>query len=86
MSLGPLGTIGLADARDLTAEARKLVRSGQDPVAERQAAKAAAAASAATTFEEVAKEWMESRAEKWAPTYARKVEEVLRATQDTEDI
>jgi hypothetical protein len=68
LALGVYPEITLAQARDLTATARRLVKEGRDPVVERRAAKARAAVDAATTFEGVAREWMESRAEKWAPT------------------
>ena len=39
--------------------------------------KARAAATAAVTFEGVAREWMQNRADKWAPSCAEKVEAIL---------
>ena len=69
--------VTLAQARELTLEARALLKVGQDPVTERKATKARAVESAAVTFEGVAKEWMESRADKWARTNAEKVEVIL---------
>ena len=79
LAVGVYPETTLAEARELTGEARKLVKEGRDPVAERQAVKARAAVSAATTFEGVAREWMESRANKWAPSYAEMVESTLRS-------
>ena len=67
LAVGVYPETTLAEARELTGEARKLVKEGRDPVAERQAVKARAAVSAATTFEGVAREWMESRAEQVGP-------------------
>ncbi len=77
LALGVYPEIGLGEARELAGDARRLVKENKDPVAERQAARARAAVSAATTFEAVAKEWMQSRAKKWSPSYADKVDTVL---------
>jgi len=78
LALGVYPEVTLGHARELTADARQLVRQGRDPVAERQAAKASAATSAATTFEGVAREWMDSRGQKWSPSYSSMVESTLR--------
>lgn len=77
LALGVYPETGLARAREQAAAARDLVKAHRDPVTERQAARARAAVSTATTFEAVAREWMASRAEKWAPSYAEKVESIL---------
>lgn len=77
LALGVYPEITLAQARELTLEARALLKLGQDPVIERKATKARAVENAAVTFEGVATEWMESRADKWAPTYAEKVKSIL---------
>ena len=77
LALGVYPEVTLAHARELTLEARGLLKIGQDPVIERKATKARTAESAAVTFEAVAREWMESRADKWARTYAEKVEGIL---------
>ena len=78
LALGVYPEVTLAQARDLTGEARRLVKEGRDPVAERQAEKVTAAASAATTFEGVAREWMEAGPQKWSPSYVKMVESTLR--------
>lgn len=61
LSLGTYPDVGLADARQRHAEARKLLAAGVDPGEQRKQAKreqAAVAAAAGDTFEVVAREWM----------------------------
>lgn len=77
LAIGVYPETTLAHARELAAAARKLIKAHRDPVAERQAERARAAVSTATTFEGVAREWMASRNDKWAPSYAEKVEAIL---------
>ena len=77
LALGVYPEVTLAKARDLVLEARSLLKEGQDPVIERRATRARAAASATVTFEGIAREWMAARANKWAPSYAEKVEAIL---------
>lgn len=50
MGLGPLHTIGLADARQKAREARKLLLEGMDPIEVREAQRAAQRVSKATTM------------------------------------
>lgn len=77
LAIGVYPETTLAEARAAAGDARKLIKADRDPLAERQAEKARAAVSAATTFEGVAREWMDTRRTKWAPTYADKVEQTL---------
>lgn len=77
LALGVYPEVSLAEARRLTEDARKLVTAGRDPVTERRAAKVVATAKNATTFKDVAEEWIESRHENWAPSYEAKISEVL---------
>lgn len=61
LSLGIYPDVGLADARQRHAEARKLLAAGVDPGEQRKQAKreqAAVVAAAGDTFEVVAREWM----------------------------
>ena len=58
LALGRYPEIGLAEARQKRDEARKKVREGIDPVAERKRAKLLAAYEAANTFGEVAEEYI----------------------------
>ena len=67
MGLGALHTIGLAEARERAAEARKSVLDGKDPITIRQAQKFAARAerAKAVTFEQYAEDYIESRKATW---------------------
>lgn len=77
LALGVYPEVTLAQARELTLEARVLLKAGNDPGTERKATKARAVESAAVTFEGVAREWMANRGDKWAPSYAEKVGAIL---------
>ncbi len=61
MGLGPLYTVGLAEAREMAREARLLVRQGNDPLDEKNAARAAAQAVQAKrqTFAEAAEAYLQ---------------------------
>jgi integrase len=74
IGLGPAGgpdAVSLADARDRAADLRREVRAGRDPIAERERAKAEAAAAeqaariAGITFREVAESFVRSNREGW---------------------
>jgi hypothetical protein len=67
MGLGPLHTVGLADAREMAREARLLVRQGKDPLDEKNAARAAARAAQAKrrTFDEVAEAYLQKNEDGW---------------------
>lgn len=67
---GPYPTISLLEARDKREEARKILLSGNDPAQVKKDQKLAAATSAATTFELVAREWYELNKDHWSPHYA----------------
>ena len=85
LSLGTYPTTTLSDARQKADEARRLVRSGQDPSDVRKAAREAATArrEAATresaglppidSFEAVAREWYRKHAPNWAATHSDKI-------------
>lgn len=64
MGLGPLHVIGLADARAAADAARKMVQSGQDPLAGRRAA--AVSASSIPTFWEAAVAYIAERQAGWS--------------------
>ncbi len=61
-SLGRYPDVSLAEARKLRDDARALVAVGKDPAVERRLAKLVAAQSANTTFDSVAREFIEKRA------------------------
>lgn len=58
LHLGPWPTISLVDAREKCREARKAMAAGLDPVLEKKRAKITAKFAVATTFKEVALEWI----------------------------
>ncbi|MGO4717890.1 tyrosine-type recombinase/integrase [Stenotrophomonas sp. 2MCAF14_2] len=63
MGLGPLHVIGLAEAREAAAAARKMVQAGQDPLAGRRAA--AVATASIPTFWEAAMAYIAEREAGW---------------------
>jgi integrase len=72
MGLGPIHTISLRDARAKAAELRKLVYEGRDPIAERDAQKAALAATTAkrVTFDYCAASYSRAHSPKWSARHA----------------
>lgn len=78
LSIGPYPEVPLSEARDQRDRARKLLRDGRDPSTEKQAARAKAHAAAATTFEGVAREWIETNAENWSLSYQTNIAGLLR--------
>jgi integrase len=80
MGLGPLHTIGLAEARDRAKQARQLLLDGIDPLESRKAAQAqrALAAARAMTFEQAARNWHRQHERSWKhPKHGRQVLETL---------
>ena len=63
ISLGTYPDVGLRDARERRDAARKLLAAGSDPGEKRKADKREAQIASANTFETVAREWMQHRAE-----------------------
>jgi integrase len=81
MGLGPLNTVGLADARRLAGDARKQLLDGIDPLAQREAAKAAQAVAQAKaiTFREVADRYVAAHRPGWkSPVHAKQWDSTLR--------
>jgi integrase len=62
LALGVYPDVGLADARKACDKARKLLAQGTDPSAAKREAKQAKAAAAASTFELVARAWLDKTA------------------------
>lgn len=67
MGLGGYPAVGLADARETAAEARRLLAQGQDPLAAKKAAKAEAKAAddLRVTFGEFARDYIETHEADW---------------------
>jgi integrase len=73
LSLGTYPEVSLSEARERCEEARRLVRRGLDPSAERKAAKAALEGAARREhdyFESVAREWFEKFRGAWTENHA----------------
>ena len=65
LAFGVYPAVGLKDARDQAAEARKVLQAGDDPGAVRKASKALATHEAVNTFEAVARDWHQHQAARW---------------------
>jgi hypothetical protein len=72
LALGAYPEVTLAEARELTLDARAKLRKDVDPAQERRVAKATARAAATGTFEQVAKRWLEVKTPGWSPITLRK--------------
>lgn len=77
LALGIYPHISLADAREKRDEAKKLLASGTDPGAHKQAEKLKIKERAANTFEAVAREWHEKQSVKWAPKSTQRILRLL---------
>jgi integrase len=76
VSLGVYPDVGLKQARERRDEARKLVASGTDPSAERQAAKSAfteALRRECDSFEAIAREWFQKFSSNWVSSHSETV-------------
>lgn len=73
MSLGIYPDVPLVKARKDRDAARELIASGINPAQHRQEQKARVAASAANSFEVVAREWIDKNVPTWAPSHASKI-------------
>lgn len=73
LALGVYPEISLTEARDRKIEARKLLREGKDPAAEKREKAQAARIAASDTFEAVALEWYNLNQHDWSAKYKLKV-------------
>ena len=72
LAFGVYPEVSLAEARQRREDARRAMRDGRDPAAERRADKVRALLSGETTFEGVAAQWLASQKKSMAPiTYAK---------------
>lgn len=72
LALGVYPAVSLAQAREGAKQARVLLAQDLDPSAYKQEARAAAKAMEKNTFEEVAREFHQVKADGWSSAYARK--------------
>jgi integrase len=77
LALGVFPEVTLADARGLRDSAREALRAGLDPGAEKKATKVRAVLNAATTFEAIALEWLETQRAKLAASTFEKAQWML---------
>ena len=71
LSFGRFPEVGLADARERQAKARKMLREGRDPGAEARVRRAAGASP--NRFDAVAREWHGRQKDRWSPGHASDV-------------
>lgn len=84
-SIGEYPLIGLAEARVLREEARKIVMQGLHPLQHKKFELAKYKKEMATTFWGIAEEWIEHKRASWSPSYAKQVElTVQRYIKDNE--
>jgi integrase len=78
LALGIYPEMSLAAAREARDAARRLIRSGTDPVQQRKHEKRLARIQAANAFEVIAREWHEKMEGRWSPDHADRVLKSLR--------
>ncbi len=76
-AIGVYPEISLARARELLADARRLVSQGIHPRHDRQKQRMVAANQAADTFKAVGDDWYNTKVGKWSETYAKQVKTIL---------
>src|SRR5580700_1429692 len=70
LALGVYPEVGLSDARERRAQARKTLAAGTDPGAVKKEAKRQGVLKGENTFEAIALEWHEKKEHEWTPRYA----------------
>ncbi|MGH8503518.1 MAG: tyrosine-type recombinase/integrase [Gammaproteobacteria bacterium] len=73
LALGVYPEVSLAEARDKQADARKLLRNGQDPAEVKREQKRQAKMQAENSFENVAREWHSNQKGRWTADHAHRV-------------
>jgi integrase len=73
LMLGAYPEMGLREARDRKADARKLLREGRDPGIEAVKVRNLRAAASANTFEALARGWYALQKDRWTPIHASDV-------------
>ncbi|WP_316234555.1 tyrosine-type recombinase/integrase [Bradyrhizobium sp. SZCCHNR1020] len=70
LSLGPYPSVGLAEARDAAASAKRFLREGRDPAVEKRLRRLQVATGRSSTFEAIAREWHELNKGHWVEQHA----------------
>lgn len=73
LALGVYPAVGLKEARSKRDVAKKQIKEGIDPLAQRKVDKLTAKVSAANTFESVALEWIEAQQHDWSAAHTERV-------------
>jgi integrase len=76
-TIGEYPAISLADARRERERVRALVKQGINPTQEKKTDKIRQIHERSTTFESVAREWLERKSDKWAPYYLKQATSCL---------
>ena len=71
LALGIYPEVGLADARERHAQARKVLAAGNDPNETKKEAKRLAILKNENDFEAITREWYENRRHKWVTSYSQ---------------
>ena len=79
LAFGVYPLVGLKDARDQAAEARKVLQAGADPGEQRKAGKVKAAHEAGNTLEVAARGWLAHQSARWAPVTVARITASLEA-------
>jgi integrase len=78
LALGVSDEVSLAEAREARDEAKKLLRNGKDPSAERKAENLRQKYAATNSFRAVAEEWIAKQRNVWDAGHTRRVETTLK--------
>ncbi|MDU3126488.1 MAG: integrase arm-type DNA-binding domain-containing protein [Bradyrhizobium sp.] len=70
LSFGPYPSVGLAEARDAAANAKRCLREGRDPAVEKRLKRLQVATSQSSTFEAIAREWHHLNKGHWVEQHA----------------
>jgi len=73
LAIGVYPDMSLSDAREQREQARKLIANGVDPVAVKQAQKAATIENVENSFEVIAREWFVRHAPNWKENHSSKI-------------
>jgi integrase len=79
LALGVYPAVGLKDAREKAEAARKVIQSGADPAALRDARRAEQAHEAANTLQAVAAAWLAHQSDRWNPDTKARIWQTLKA-------
>ncbi len=79
LTFGDYPSVSLADARAKREEVRTQIEAGTDPALKRDADRRTAKHAAASTFESIADEWLETRVSGWSAKHAQRITSILKS-------